>query len=49
MVDDNVIKNVLSLTTRVTSTCIWSRVNPITYSVKIMVGLHIFAFYYSIV
>ena len=35
MVNDNVMKNVLSLTTRVTS--IWSRVNPITYFVKIMV------------
>ena len=38
MVDDNVMKNVLSLTARVTS--IWSKVNPITYLVKIMVGLH---------
>ena len=47
MVNDNVMKNVLSLTTRVTS--IWSRVDPITYLVKIMVGLHILAFYYSIV
>ena len=47
VVDDNVMKNVLLLTARVTS--IWSRVNPIAYLVKIMVGLHIFAFYYSIV
>ena len=37
VVNDNVMKNVLSLTTRVAS--IYT-VNPITYLVKIMVGLH---------
>ena len=37
-INNNVMKNVLSLTTRVAS--IWSKVNPITYLVKIMVHLH---------
>ena len=35
VVDDSVMKNVLSFITRVTS--IWSKVNTITYLVKIMV------------
>ena len=45
MVNDNVMKNVLSLTARVTS--IWSRVNPITYFGQNNGGLH--NYYYSIV
>ena len=36
--NDNVMKNVMSLTTRVAS--IWSKVIPIPYLVKLMVCLH---------